>query len=447
MKNNLNKLRERVLSGKLYNSSPRPVRWVIGSLSNHLGLKLLSLLLAILLWNYVITTNTSITRAKTIYNLTGYINGQSLLGDRQLALTEDPGQRLSGISVSVEVPQADYAKVSQDNIQVTLDLSNVRSAGTQEVPLRATTSYGRVRSILPASLTLNFEPLDSRSVAVNASVVNGSSNYWYNVTRNNPSVLTVSGAASVVQSIASARVLVDASGMDSSTTTVQSYVLMNSDGEEIPQTMLNCSSTSVSVSLEVFPCREIPISSGTANLVTGTPAPGYVIQSVTVQPESIQVAAERELLDSLTELVIEPVSVEGVSQSFSARASVSRLLDFKNVSSEQVYVNVTIAEETEDAYIDDVKVLFIGKADNLVASYEPFGIHVSGPKSVVEALRESGLTVNVDITGLGGGRHLLNPRIDAERYPNLQIQSDGVSVTLTDITPVEPETEQIIPGQ
>ena len=44
MKNNLKNLRET----KFYKNAPKPVRWIIGSLSNNLGYKLLSLVLAVL---------------------------------------------------------------------------------------------------------------------------------------------------------------------------------------------------------------------------------------------------------------------------------------------------------------------------------------------------------------------------------------------------------------
>ena len=114
MKNKLIQLRERLFASSFYRRSPRPVRWIIGSLSNNLGYKLLSLLLAILLWNYVIATNSSITRNKTIYNLTGTVSGLSTLSDNKLALSESPEEALSGITVTVEAPQADYSRVSAD---------------------------------------------------------------------------------------------------------------------------------------------------------------------------------------------------------------------------------------------------------------------------------------------------------------------------------------------
>ena len=434
MKNKLIGLREKLFASSFYRNSPRPVRWIIGTLSNNLGYKLLSLLLAILLWNYVIATNTSITRTKAIYNLTGTVSGLSTLSENKLALSESPEEALSDITVTVETPQADYSRVSSDNVQVALDLSNVRAAGTQEVPLRATTSYGRVRSISPETLTLTFEKLDSRNVAVNSVIEGQADGYWYNVSRSNPSILTISGAASVVQSITSARVVADVRGMTDSTVTARPYVLLDAAGKIIPQDMLNCSTSSISVSVDIYPCRDIPVSNDRESVITGTPAEGYEVQSVTIQPQSIQVAAEQDLLDSLDRLVIEPVSVEGASQSFSAKSTVTQLSDFKNVSSEQVYVNVAIVEEQVTDYVDNVRVIFTGKAENLIASYDQLGVEVTGPRSGVARLAEEGVTVTVDLTGLDEGYYILSPQIDGQAYEGFTIMSEAASVTLTDIT-------------
>lgn len=442
MKNKLHALRERILASNFYKKLPKPLRWVLGSLAHNLGLKLLSLLLAILLWNYVISTNTSITRMKTVTGLTGSVSGQATLTGNQLAMVDDPTDALSGLAVTVEAPQADYSRVSSGNVQVLLDLSNVRGAGTQEVALRATSTYGRVRSISPSSLTLTFENLDTRNVTVNPQIIGEADGYWYNVSRTNPSVVTVSGAASVVQSIASASVVVDVTGNENSTVKVVPYTLLDGEGNEISQTMLNRSTSSISVSLDIYPCKVLPFTSDIASLVSGQPAQGYLVESVTVQPESIQVAADLELLDSLTELQIEPVNISGARQSFSARAEVSQLADFKSVSSEQVYVNVNIVEETITGYVEDVKVIFSGVPENLIASYEPMGIFATGPRSAVKELQQSGMTVGLDLTGLEAGYYLLDPQIDAERYPGLSFESEAVSVTLTDIGTEEADADE-----
>ena len=216
-------------------------------------------------------------------------------------------------------------------------------------------------------------------------------------------------------------------------------MLLDAAGNEIAQDMLNCSTSSISVSVDIYPCRDIPVSTDSESIITGAPASGFEVQSVTIQPQSIQVAADRELLDSLDQLVIEPVSVEGATQSFSVKSTVTQLSDFKNVSSEQVYVNVSIAEEQIEAYIDNVKVIFTGKADNLIASYDQLGATVTGPHSAVERLVEEGVTVTVDVSGLGEGYYILSPRVDAQAYEGFTILTEAASVTLTDISYNEAE--------
>ena len=411
-------------------------RYVWGMLVRNVWLKLLSLLLAILLWNYVITNNTSITRSKTITGLTGYVTGQTTLNANRLALLDDPADALSNISVTVDAPQAYYARLSGENVQVSLDLSSVRTAGTQEVSLRATSSYGRVTEIIPESLTLTFEALDSRSVPIN-SVLSGDmqENYWYNITRMNPSYLTVSGAGSVVRNIGSATVYMDITGHDSPFTQAQPFALLDTSGEEISQEMLNVSSSSVSVSVDIYPSKELPVSTDLANVVTGQPAEGYVVQSVTMQPETITVAADEELLDGLTELMIQPVSVDGMSQSFTARASITPLSGVKNLSSEQVYVNVTISEASIGGRIDDVGVLVSGKGEGLSVEYNAMSVYVTGPRSVVEQLQKDGVFVSMDLSGLGAGTYEIEPVFDNERFPNITFQPEHekMTVTLTEV--------------
>lgn len=408
------------------------------AVSHNVWLKLLSLLLAILMWNYVITIDTSITRAKTLTGLTGYVTGLTSLNANRLALLEDPSDLLTDIAVTVEAPQSYYSRVSPDNVQVTLDLSSVRTAGTQEVPLRAVSTFGRVTAIVPETTTLTFEALDSRSVPIN-SVVSGDlrDDYWYSITRLNPSYLTVSGAGSVVRNIGSATVYMDVTDHFSPYTQALPFTLTDTSGEEVGQEMLNLSSSSVSVSVDIYPCKELPVSTDLAKVITGQPAEGYVVQSVTMQPETVTVAADREVLDGLTELMIEQVSVDGASQSFTKRAAIASLDGVKNLSLGQVYVNVTITEASISGRIDKVSVLMSGKGEGLSVEYDSMPVYVTGPRSTVEQLQQDGVFMSLDLTGLGPGTHEIEPTFDQERYPNVTFkpEHDRVTVVLTETAP------------
>jgi len=379
-------------------------------LSRNIALKVISLLVALLLWNYVVTSDASLTRTKTVSNLTGYISGEATLTSNDLALAEDPTGLLRDITVVVEVAQSNYVRVSAENVQVMLDVTRVRTAGVHEVPLRATTFYGQVKEISPSHLTLNFETLDSRSVPVNVQLTgNLRDDLWYNVRGVNPSTITVSGAASVVQSIRSAMVYMDLSGANAASSYISArpYVLLDADGNEISQSMLSRSSTSITVNTEIYPSRDLQVASVPSAAVYGQPAEGYEVKSVSIQPSTITVAADADLLESLNELQIEPINVSGLSQTFSVRAGISSLSNFKYISSDEVYVTVVIGEIEESAWIDSCNINFIGKAENLSLTWDlnTSAILVTGPRSRVEALSGGALMASVDLTGLGPGEY------------------------------------------
>lgn len=405
--------------------------------ANNFGLKVLSLLIAILLWNYVISTNASITRTKTVSGLTGYVTGQSTLSSvYELALLEDPAEKLNDISVTIEVSQADFANVTENNVNVTLDLSNARRAGVLEVPLKATTSYGRIVRIFPSKVQLSLETVDSRVIPVNVQMTGKpAKNHWCKVDRSNPTALTIKGPSSVVQSIASAYVYIDVTNATSSFTAAEPYVLLDSDGNEIPQSMLERSSTSISVTVDVYPTKEIAIDADPESILTGEPAEGYVVESITIQPGVLTVAAEKEFLDSLDTLHIRPISVEGATQSFSAQAKVSALSSIKSISAEEVYVNVSIAEETVGVWMEDVKISYSGKGEGLKLGVqdESVRVYVTGPRSAVESLQKTGFVATVDLSGLTEGEHTVGLSFPVSAHEDVAFtpEKSEVEVSLT----------------
>jgi YbbR domain-containing protein len=154
-----------------------------------------------------------------------------------------------------------------------------------------------------------------------------------------------------------------------------------------------------------------------------------------MQPETITVAADSELLAGLTDLMIQPVSVDGMSQSFTVRAAIAPLSGVKNLSSEQVYVNVNISEASIGGRIDDVSVLVSGKGEGLSVEYNTMSVYVTGPRSVVEQLQKDGVFVSVDLTGLKAGTYEIEPVFDNERFPNITFQPEHekMMVTLTEV--------------
>ena len=155
--------------------------------SHNLMWKILSVVIAILMWSYIVSADSSITRTKVLSSVDVSLSGQSVLQSRLLAVVMDEDEALASVRVKVKVPQANYARVTADSVSVELDLSRVRQTGRQEVELVGTTAYGEVVQITPSTLEVDIEPMDTRVVPVNVELQNQDEDkYYYVVSQSNP---------------------------------------------------------------------------------------------------------------------------------------------------------------------------------------------------------------------------------------------------------------------
>ncbi|MBR2572185.1 MAG: hypothetical protein IKE30_08710 [Clostridia bacterium] len=388
-------------------------------LTNNFALKLLSVVCAVLLWSYVVSSSPNITREKTM-NVDISVTGQTVLSSRGLALMTDVAE-LNGARVRVRVAQSNYSLVTGDNVRVELDLSDVRTTGKQSVRLRGTTTYGSVLDVWPEYVDLEVENQDQRYVPVNAQITGGQQDgYWYAVQRINPSQITVTGPTSLVQSVSSAQVNLDVSGRTETHSRVEAFDLLDASGEKIAQP-LSRSTSSVTVSVEIYPTREIGLSSEISEVISGQPEEGYQVAGVEISPESVTVAGDRALLDTLTELTISPIDISGHTRTFTGLTGVNTVRGLRSVSAEEVSVTVILEELPCTCSFQDVQIVFTNLPEGLTVAPETTGCEVSvtGPYSQVTALEADDIRVSVSLAGLGAGSHTLELTPSVDNHPEL----------------------------
>jgi len=412
----------------------KPVlRALLHAVSQNLGWKIFSLVAAVLLWSYIVTSDPTITRDKTISGVEITSSGLSVLQSRDLALLTDPAEQQ--VLVRVAAPRANYSRVTADSVRVELDLSQIRQTGRQEVELKGYSSYGEIVQITPSRMEVVVETLDARNVPVNVNLVGAAdaSKYWYDVNRINPSTITVSGPSSIVQNISAATVDVDVTGATADYTWTVAPELLDMNGEAL-STMLSKSSSSVSVGVSIYPVKRLPVDTTIATATSGELMDGYSITRVEVQPEIVSVAAEQELLDQLEKLTFKPVTVYGRTQSFSTTASLTAINNIEHLSAEQVTVTVYIEENIESRTFRSVPLGVLGKsADSTVRLAEDkLNVTVSAPHTVFDKLMRGDIIARVDVTGLKPGTYELPVSIKVDNYPDLtfELESPTVSVTI-----------------
>ena len=415
----------------------KPVlRALLHAVSQNLGWKIFSLAAAILMWSYIISNDPTITRDKTLSVPGSEIttSGLSVLQSRDLALLTDPTTLVQDIRVRVEVPQANYSRVSNDSVRVELDLSQIRQTGRQEVQLTGVSNYGEVVQLTPSKLEVVVETLDQRNVPVNTELTGyvRESRYWYNIEKINPSVISISGPSSIVRQITSARASLDVTGITDDYSWTVAPELLNSAGEVITQP-ISKSSSSITVSATICPVKQLTVANDIETCVNGTPAEGMEVTRIEVQPEVVNVAAASELLSRLETITFAPINVNGRSQSFSVTVYLNKLVDIKHLSSEQATVTVYIEEKTVTRTFRNVPLSVIGKNEKrgVELSQDNVSLTVTGPKSAVEALTLGDIEVNVDVSALEEGVFSVPVNALIASFPDLVIELETSAVTAT----------------
>ena len=419
--------------------------------SNNLLLKLVSLLSALIIWTYIVDSTPSLTRTKYVEGLSVSVSGASSLNSQGLALATDVyTDYINKISAEVEVSQNQFSKVASSNVGIILDLSNVRSAGVHELSLSAVSVYGEVTHIYPETISVQIDNYDSREVPIDA-VLTGiqKDGLWYSIDHDsmNPQQITISGPASLVHKAANVTSHIDITNQTSSFRRASLLTILDSEGQALNTRLLSRSSSTCSASVDIYPTKELGIFVDTSELNVRE---GYTIESISFQPSTITVAADQTLLDELESLPIElPENMPESEKTFTKRLALSRLSELKYVSTRQVYMTVSIAEEKDTNAINNIPLHGISLSDGYSASISPnaFSVQVTGARSQIASLTANDIYAYVDLTGLTAGTYELpivignNPHFSyASLSPSL------AKVVITEIADGDDTATEVING-
>ena len=409
-------------------------RWLL----DDFWLKVFSLVLALGLWSYVLTNDSTITRERTLTNLYVTVSNQSTFDSRDFAVVESLSDTLPQVRVSVEVTQSDYYKITSNNVRVELDLSRVRETGEQTVPLTASTVYGEVTGIYPDSVTINVDELEKRNVQVEVQLKGADTeNKSYSQPTSNPSIITISGPKSLVEQVTNARAVMDLTDVTTTGTITRavSFTLLDEDQNEVSYPTLSLSSSSVITSVDIYPQKSVPVETDQAKILTGSVPSGYQIDSVEVQPAEIAVAGSQKFLDSLDTVQIYSINVSNMRTTTTKSTRVNRQSDMRSLSTEEVMVTIHISEKELTRTIEKVSATLKGTVEEGLTA-EPddkstFSVTVTGPYSQITALERSNITLYADVSGLKAGTHDVPLECVIEGGDELQVEIEPATVEVT----------------
>lgn len=321
-------------------------------------LKAIAVLISLILWAGLISQDESITRDKTFQNVSVSVTGAETLKSNSYIVVSNLDEILKDVTVTAAVPQRQYENADASAYNIRLDLSRIKGKGEQEVKIQSTNSstYGKVTSITPSTVTVQVEDYVIRQrIPVSAPPVEGEIPEGWNVTIRSvdPDLVAVSGPWSVVSTILRGKAILNAKDIEwkeGSIVTSAELRLYNRSGEEVDNSLLKATSSSLTIDNVLVELNILPYESfSTEGIIqlTGTVAEGYTVRDVRISPEVITVAARQEVLEQLTELPMEgtTVNVDGLTETKVIQLKVQKPSDDAIISNETVTVTVVIEAE------------------------------------------------------------------------------------------------------
>jgi YbbR domain-containing protein len=224
-----------------------------------------------------------------------------------------------------------------------------------------------------------------------------------------PVAVNVRGPGSVVDRVdaAVARVIVDASGVDVDEDV--DLVAVDARGDRVTPVDFEPSSVHVRIAVTVAgTTRTVPV----VPKLRGSPAVGFALTGLRVQPVDVVIAGPRATLQGISEVDTEPVSIAGAHADVTADTKLVLPQGVTVEGSSTVTVTATITPLTGSTTFT-VGIVLTGTSSQFtyaVSAGSTLAV-VSGPVTALGALSGSSLQATADVSGLGVGTHTLPLRV------------------------------------
>ena len=375
---------------------------------DHFGLKVLSLIIAILVWIIVANVDDYTTTKQISGIQIEFTNGDAITEKNKVYEVPDG----TTIDIVVKGRRSVVEKLTNEDFKAVADLSKMSVTNAVAINVSAVSSY--VAKELTISYTDNAinvaveDKLEKQlpiTVRAKSDVADG---YAIRNKTASPNLITVKGAESVVNMIEEVVVDVDVKGASSSLSAYATPVFLDKSGDEIDSSKFDYDVKEVEVSVEVLKTKELDVRVKT----TGEPKAGYAIASVDYQPTSILVVGEAADLAKVDEVVIDDIDVTDRAKDLETPITLADYLPSGITLAEdtqEVMVKVAIEKvEEKTLVINADEINIVGKSDDLNYDFTQnisYTLKVKGLSQDLENLKVTNLIPSIDVTGYGVGTY------------------------------------------
>ena len=353
--------------------------------TKNLWLKFLALVLAVMIWLVVVSIDNPVKDQNFTQIPVSVLNGEVFEAAGE---AYELAEASKYVTVTVRAERVVLSQLSRDDFTATIDMNNY-SNGRVPISVKANRLADRIISITPrtAYASVHVEELGTKQFSIDYEITGTPADGYSvgNVTLAS-NVVRVQGPESQVDTIDRAIVRVSAQGMTRDMRTEAPIVFIDRNGEEVDTTNLELSRSTISVSVEIWEDKEVPVTYS----YSGTPAEGFAATGkINATINTITVGGDPEVLSTMASVSIPSTEIDitGATENVMKTIDVSAYLPQGiSIANEQDETVSTVTVEVVAMSLLNVEV----PSSNITIENAPegFTVHIGGgATSVVTSVR------------------------------------------------------------
>lgn len=335
---------------------------------------------------------------------------------------------------------SDGIQLDSSSFRATVDLANVDpTADRVSVAVRVEAIDPRIQVIdyEPSRINIQLDEVIRREVPIVVDSGEAPAGLDVREAQLALETATVIGPASVVlrAARAEARVRIDPSGIDIDRDV--DLVVVDELGQ--PLSRVDVEPSSVRVVIAVFTDRQTR-SMAINPIITGTPAAGFEVASVTVEPVVVGVEGDADQLVALTRIDTVPISISGISSDQERTVALALPPGILALTGDTVKVTVTLRPVTATRTFS-AGIVLTGTSGDLAytLSTDRVLVTIGGSVADLDRLSATTFTVAVSVGGRGVGTYDLPVTANlAAGLTLVAVSPASVSVTIAGPPPPSP---------
>lgn len=402
---------------------------------------LLSLVLAVLLWGWVTNLEDPLQSRRIPGIPVTPINRPDSL------VVVNEGQ-LPTVTVEVRAPQSVLERLDPDQVRAVVDLSEVREAGTRELPVEVQAPDGiRETAIEPDTVPIALDRQAQKIFPLEVAKQPAPPPYRIGQVEPATQQVEVRGPTNALNQVA--RVVLPVALGDRTDGFEAQFTPEPRDaaGNRVASVTVEPATISARV-----PVERVGRSVSILPTIAGKPQDGYRVSGATVSPASVTIDGPPDVIGQLISVSTEPIAVSGRDKSFPVYdvqlilPAGARLVDRPTVN-----VQVAIEPQQQRQPFSSLRVVPVNVGNGLSAVVTPreIAVTLSGPLDRLSQLKSSDIKVEVDMRGEGPGTYdkrvqITKPAdidvVDTPPIVRVQVMPNATPTPPPTVTPPPPPT-------